>query len=1077
MRLLNVETFQFDDFFYQTPPRYAILSHTWGKDSDEVSYSNVLAGRLDSPETRPAKVSGCCDQARKDGYKYIWIDTCCIDKTNSVELQEAINSMFKWYREAAICYVYLADLPPGDEIHNPDSRFRSSRWFQRGWTLQELLAPLHVRFYNANWQCLGTKGELCEVIEDITGIPSLYLLGIHELHHASIAQRMSWAASRVTKREEDIAYCLLGIFDIVMSMIYGEGPNAFRRLQEQIMLKHPSDDSILAWGLHPRTPPSFSSPLAIHPSQFALSGQIVSRLQSGTDSIDLRAGTVRLHLRIFPTPGTDQTFGALRCGPEHDPEMFVCLPLTRASEDEDGVYTRIRENCAVLEKITDSGSAVPCRIRVDGKLRQSTELTQAHFFHIQRSPSVLCLEIVDVQPPERWHKERSLIEAPAPNGDGQHCAFVRLRDDNLDSDDFVLVLEAVADGPTLRAQCDLMTASKDTPLSEIQSMLKAIRSRQPLRLVATNDVLTLRAILKSEPRGRTFSLRLEKLSHRAELTTNAAFELEYLGMSKEIRCLRKARQAVIVEDEALIHAIQPERMALKEVEVELLGVEEELRKILERKARLDGSKAAHSLKLDNLLEKHHEKDSKLKTLDSWVKTASEQLESFANNAPLDSNGEQKLVGPRLLYLAAAKGYDDLLRALLKKRAPIEETEELERTPLHAAAEGGYTKAVQLLLDNGASLDAKADNNSTPLHLAVENGHDSTVGLLLERGAKMTPDSCGWVPLHMAAQHGSESITRRLLERGADVAVRNDRGSTPLHIAANHGHLAVAQLLLTSGADVDSDIQGMGGSRPLHYAAMNGHEKVADLLLDRGASISAVCHNKSNWTALRLALENGHENVARLLLDRGASISATYSGLKRTALHAASLKGHENVVRLLLDRGASISDCLAVSNNETVLHVASHCGHENVVRLLLERGADPNVRCRDGWTPLHSAAVGGSESVMKLLIDYGARVEAEGSGVSVLALAVKRGHEDAVRFLISEGADVSHKRVVEYAKREGNEAMARILSGDQANVRNSPPPDALKETVAASLEPTNTTTVYSFAMDFGKYIFGRRDDGG
>ncbi|KAK0746027.1 heterokaryon incompatibility protein-domain-containing protein [Schizothecium vesticola] len=311
MRLLNVETFQFAEFVCQTPPPYAILSHTWGDDSEEVSYSNVLAGRLDSPETRPAKVSGCCDQARKDGYKYVWIDTCCIDKTNSVELQEAINSMFRWYREAAICYVYLADVPPGDEIQNPDSRFHSSRWFQRGWTLQELLAPLHLRFYDFSWQFLGTKGELCEAIEDITGIPSPYLLGIHELHHASIAQRMSWAASRVTKREEDIAYCLLGIFDIAMPMIYGEGPKAFQRLQKEIVRSHNSDDSILAWGLYPHTLPSFSSALAIHPSQFASSGQIVSRPGPGTDSLDAHTGPVRLNLRILPQPGPDEMFGAL----------------------------------------------------------------------------------------------------------------------------------------------------------------------------------------------------------------------------------------------------------------------------------------------------------------------------------------------------------------------------------------------------------------------------------------------------------------------------------------------------------------------------------------------------------------------------------------------------------------------------------------------------------------------------------------------------------------------------------------------------------------------------------------------
>lgn len=595
MRLLNVNTFQFAEFF-QTPPPYAILSHAWGDDSEEVSYRNALAGRLDSPETRPAKISGCCDQARKDGYKYVWIDTCCIDKISLVELTEAINSMFKWYREAAICYVYLADVPTGDEIHNPDSRFHTSRWFQRGWTLQELLAPLRLRFYDASWQCLGTKGELCEAIEDITGIPSPYLLGIQELHHASIAQRMSWAASRVTKREEDIAYCLLGIFDVFMSLILGEGPHAFRRLQEQIMLKPTSDDSILAWGLYPRTPLGCSSALAAHPSQFALSGQIVSRPWPGADSLDVHTGSICLKLRILPQAGPDEMFGALGCGPEHDPKAFVCLTLTRSSGDEGGEYTRRSESCAVLKRIVDSHRALPCRIRVDGKPRQSTASAQMHFFHIQRSPSARSLQILDVHPPERWHKERSLIEAPAPNGDGQHRALLRLRDDNRGSSDFVIVLEAVASGPTLRAQCEVMTIAKDTPLSDVQGMVDAmrLRSHQTLGHSANNGALSLRAVLKSEARHRTFGLRLESI-------LEPTAQLECPGGHAKVECVRQVRQAKVEEDEALAHTIEVEQKALRGVERELLRVEEDVRILLKEKTRLDADKAARISKLDDLI--------------------------------------------------------------------------------------------------------------------------------------------------------------------------------------------------------------------------------------------------------------------------------------------------------------------------------------------------------------------------------------------------------------------------------------------------------------------------------------------
>ena len=223
MRLINVETFKLEEFLDDTVPPYAILSHTWGKGNEEVSFRNIGEGNFEKAEVQPIKFKGCCKQAKKDGLLYVWIDTCCIDKANSVELSEAINSMFQWYRHASICYTYLSDVPADDNPWNAGSKFFSSRWFERGWTLQELLAPKKLCFYNSEWCHLGTKSEMSVMIEKITGIPRPFLLGIAELREASVAQRMSWASKRVTKRKEDIAYCLLGIFGVMMPMIYGEG--------------------------------------------------------------------------------------------------------------------------------------------------------------------------------------------------------------------------------------------------------------------------------------------------------------------------------------------------------------------------------------------------------------------------------------------------------------------------------------------------------------------------------------------------------------------------------------------------------------------------------------------------------------------------------------------------------------------------------------------------------------------------------------------------------------------------------------------------------------------------------------
>ena len=209
------------------------------------------------PELSP-KIRGACAVARANGYQYIWIDSCCIDKTSSAELSEAINSMYAWYARAEICYAFLADVPPGDDHRKPRSDFRSSLWFTRGWTLQELIAPLDVLFLAGDWAPIGPKYALADLIEEITGISEEALLHVEPLDRFSVAQRLSWAADRETTRVEDQAYSLLGIFDINMPTLYGEGDRAFRRLQEEIMQRVP-DQSLFAWGDVYLGPPIFQS--------------------------------------------------------------------------------------------------------------------------------------------------------------------------------------------------------------------------------------------------------------------------------------------------------------------------------------------------------------------------------------------------------------------------------------------------------------------------------------------------------------------------------------------------------------------------------------------------------------------------------------------------------------------------------------------------------------------------------------------------------------------------------------------------------------------------------------------------
>ncbi|KAI4907301.1 hypothetical protein J4E90_009804 [Alternaria incomplexa] len=188
-----------------------------------------------------SKVEQACKIALDLGYRYLWMDTCCIDKTSSAEVSQAINSMFQYYQKAEYCIAFLSDWDPTSR-----DGLRESRWFKRGWTLQELLAPKRVEFYDANWQCRGDKIELSEDIQAAAKIQRGVLNGSILLEDVPVAVRMSWASSRETKYIEDTAYCLLGIFDINMPLLYGEGNKAFLRLQEEL-IKQSRDMSIFAW--------------------------------------------------------------------------------------------------------------------------------------------------------------------------------------------------------------------------------------------------------------------------------------------------------------------------------------------------------------------------------------------------------------------------------------------------------------------------------------------------------------------------------------------------------------------------------------------------------------------------------------------------------------------------------------------------------------------------------------------------------------------------------------------------------------------------------------------------------------
>jgi hypothetical protein len=370
MRLLNVHTMRLEEYFGAQIPEYAILSHCvnslsmlhlclyrvlleerradrtllkWGTQEVTFQHINDSEWRTMRGATKIQHASSYC---KGQGLRHIWIDTCCIDKSSSAELSEAINSMYGWYEGSIVCYAYLEDVELALSTHAPedpakkDKAIRESRWFNKGWTLQELIAPTKVYFFDSQWRSLGSKEELSPLLSSITTIPEDVLARSRNRRSCSVARKMTWAANRQTTRIEDVAYSLLGIFDVNMPLLYGEGQKAFIRLQEEI-LKETDDQSLLAWGLVPTSNLAgfgiFTGVFATSPGAFLGSEDVVpipSNTKRQPQSMTSRG--VRIELPLWTIPGVTLAnrypFAILDCQYKNDFTGPIGIPLMQTRD-------------------------------------------------------------------------------------------------------------------------------------------------------------------------------------------------------------------------------------------------------------------------------------------------------------------------------------------------------------------------------------------------------------------------------------------------------------------------------------------------------------------------------------------------------------------------------------------------------------------------------------------------------------------------------------------------------------------------------------------------------------------------
>ncbi|ETN42570.1 uncharacterized protein HMPREF1541_01727 [Cyphellophora europaea CBS 101466] len=369
MRFINTTTLQFEEVADSElgkefqGNKYAILSHRWAAATDEVSYADIAEARNFYDKPGYAKLRGFCDLAASLGYRYGWDDTCCINKRDLNELSEAINSMYRWYQASDLCIVYLEDVGPDRKS------MMDSAWFDRGWTLQELIGPERAGFYDCRWAHLGMKTDLLHELSTKTGVPEDVLSNTVSPASCSVAQRMSWAAKRTTTRIEDRAYSLLGIFGVNMGQIYGEREKAFRRLQQAIVLQG-KDESIFAWSMsnEQRTAGLY----APSPESFAGCGDTIST--RGSKGFSENNGEVSISLKTFPH-SMETYYALLNCTRKPCPDSKVAIVVSRTSTETEDEYIRINGSYAggtllLGNSDQDSLHIRPIRVPIDPTTEQ-----------------------------------------------------------------------------------------------------------------------------------------------------------------------------------------------------------------------------------------------------------------------------------------------------------------------------------------------------------------------------------------------------------------------------------------------------------------------------------------------------------------------------------------------------------------------------------------------------------------------------------------------------------------------------------------------------------------------------------
>jgi ankyrin repeat protein len=739
-------------------PPYAILSHTWGRDEDEVTFKDWNDG-ISKSKSGYKKIQSCGEQATKDGLEYFWIDTLCIDKSSSAELSEAINSMYLWYQAAEVCYAYLDDVPS-------KKSFLESRWFTRGWTLQELVAPEKVIFFDDEWNPLGSRVELRKAVSQCTGIPTTLLAGTENLDTFSIAQRMSWAARRQTKRIEDRAYSMLGLFEINMPLIYGEGLNSFVRLQEEIM-KISEDHSLFAW----RSTDDRCGSLATSPDSFSDSGNIVLRDPSAISNEPITTSSRGIHLDIplVGDPcGGGQGFAVLNC-------------FERGSEDK-AIAIRVRDLEMTMERFE----------RV-----HSYEFKHVQFHTLNESKTLIRRICILKSRVGRVQRTR------APMGSDQTSLHINKWNGSTNPtacDTYSTLLEAAKNGPEDAVWWHLtnketnVNAVDDNGLSAIshaairgsENIMRMLLGREGID-VNTRDMLSGTPLSWAASGGHEALVQL--LLRTGKVNTSP--------YGRPLKLAAANGHRVVVQ-----HLIGAANIDLNSnMQTPLLlaagNGHESVVEVLLQTGRVDVNcynDRLHQTPLLTAAMKGH--------------AAVVEILIRVDNVDFDS---PTLDHRTPLLCAASNGHWSIVNMLLQtRRVNVEFRDERRQTSLSLAAMNGHEAAVKLLIGvSEVDLNSKSFHYRTPLAWAALNGHETVVKALIQTGKVQV--------------HSPGSLNKTSLLLPAD----NSDYQEPLVLAAQNGHTAVVRLLLETDV-LRPHVKNRTGKLALSQAVRNGHTEVIEL---------------------------------------------------------------------------------------------------------------------------------------------------------------------------------------------------------------------------------------------------------